>query len=455
MSLSSLFSVARSALLAHQRAMAVTAHNVANAQTPGYSRQRLHLVSLRTSASGRGSIGIGVGDAGILRTRDRFLDATYRRQSSLLGGSGTLRNMLSQVESSLMEPSDEGIAAALDGMFQSFGELATEPSSSLKRDLVRSSADKLARKLRQLDTQLGFVMQDTAVRLRAEVADVNALAEGIAALNREILAARGATGGSPDLEDQRDLLLDRLAAYGAVEVVPKDDGTVSVSFGDAVLVDGSANRRFAVQEAAGSGFRIAYDSGGEAIDPRSGSLKALADLASDTLPAYRNRLDLFTRTLVTELNAVHRTGHTASNKTNTDFFDPSGITAGTIRLAPDVAASGEAIAASSSPDLGNNDIALAIASLSDSAFESIGGTTLQSFYGNFAVSIGTDVAEAAQDETAFATLADQADASRMSVSGVSVDEEMVNLIGQQEAYAAAARIIQVADEMIQDLLRLI
>lgn len=455
MSLSSLFSIARSALLAHQRAMTVTAHNVANAQTPGYSRQRLSLVSLTSNAGGRGTSGLGVGDTGVLRTRDRFLDAAYRRQMGLLGGSGTLRGMLSQIEASLMEPSDDGIAAALDGMFQSFGDLATDPSSSLKRDLVRAAADKLTQKLRQLDAQIGYVMQDTTARLRAEVAEVNSLAEQIAALNREILASQNSGGASPDLEDQRDLLLDQLAGYGTVEVVPKNDGTVAVSFGDAVLVDGSSNRKLAVTEIADGGVRIAYASGGGAIDPRSGSLKALAELATQTLPAYKGQLDRFASTLVAEVNAIHRTGHTPGNKTNTDFFDPEGLTAGTIRLAPDVAASGEAIAASSSPDLGNNDVALAIAALANQGLEALQGMTLRAYFSNYAVSVGTDVADATQDETAFAILADQADAARMSVSGVSVDEEMVNLIGQQEAYAAAARIIQVADEMIQDLLRLI
>src|SRR5438093_10658044 len=129
MSLLSFLSIARSAMMAQQRAMDVTAHNVANAQTPGYSRQRLNLRPADPLLTANGMIGRGVTDGGIVRIRDGFLDTAWRHQSGLLGGATTLLSYLSQVESAMNEPSDTGLTATLDQMFQAFGDLANDPSN--------------------------------------------------------------------------------------------------------------------------------------------------------------------------------------------------------------------------------------------------------------------------------------------------------------------------------------
>jgi flagellar hook-associated protein 1 len=451
MSLSSLFNTARSALQTYQRGMSITAQNVANAQTPGYSRRRLSVTSAQIGGMG---IGSGVSAAGIVRIRDTFLDAAYRRDNGMLGGSQTLANLLGHIEAVLQEPSDNGISGALNGMFSSFGQLATEPNSSSNREIVRAAANRFVQQIHQLDEELTQSMQNATVQLVDGVNSVNDLSDRIAMLNRAIMTAGAASQDITGLEDQRDLLLDQLSGYASVTVTHNEDGGISVRAGDTTVVEGSTARHLAVVTDASGGSSIANASGGAAVDLQAGSLKSLSELTTKVLPEYRSKLDSFVQAVVNEVNAIHRTGYTLNKRTNIDFFDSAGVTARTIALAPDILSSGEAIAAGGAEGTGDNAVALQLAALAHEGIDSLNGKTLRGFYDEFAVEIGAGVSEAAINVEVHEAMVDHADNARMSVSGVSVDEEMVTLIAQQEAYGAAARILRVADEMMQYLLQM-
>jgi flagellar hook-associated protein 1 FlgK len=195
-------------------------------------------------------------------------------------------------------------------------------------------------------------------------------------------------------------------------------------------------------------------SDGSAFTADSGSLGALTTLINQTLPDLRAQLDEFTASFVREVNLIHREGTTQSGRTGVDFFDPNGSTAGTIALSADVVGSIGEIAAGSSADPGDNTIALRIADLAYQRLDSLGGVTLRDRYLSFAASVASSTRSAIDDATVQESLAVQADIARQAVSGVSVDEEMVNLVSQQEAYSAAARLIQVSMEMMDAILRI-
>ncbi len=454
MSLASLLSIARSALLTQQRAMSVTAHNVANAQTAGYSRQRLELTAADPLRTTLGTLGRGVTEASIQRIRDSFFDARFRTESGLLADSGAMRDYLGQVETVMNEPSDSGVSAALDGLFGAFADLAANPSSSTSRTLLQQAGRRFASQLRQLDTALHEVGDTALAKLRSEVDTVNQLAAQIGELNAEILMAGGPSGNAPDLQDQRDVLVDQLSGLVGVRVVQRADGTLAVTAGDTLLVDGAGSQPLVVQALPGGGFAVAAASGGR-VNPQSGSLNALVDLLDDKLPQVEGQLDALAQALVTSVNAIHRRGYTLAGATGTDFFDPAGVTAGTIALAPAVEASGDAIAAGATNAPGDAAIALELSQLVSSPLAALGGKSLRDYYVDLAGTVGTDVANATQDADVHQSMVDQADTMRSSVSGVSVDEEMVALISQQQAYSAAARIVNVADQMLQDILDMI
>ena len=182
------------------------------------------------------------------------------------------------------------------------------------------------------------------------------------------------------------------------------------------------------------------------MDAKSGSLRALCELTTTTLPGIQQQLDSLAQALVTTVNGIHRTGYTLTGATGTDFFDPAGVTAQSIALAPAVAASGDAIAAAGTAAPGDSDIAQQLAGLSTTGIAALGGKSFRDFYVDLAGSVGADVSGASQNTDAYQAMVDQADTMRASVSGVSVDEEMVALISQQQAYSAAARIVKVADD---------
>jgi flagellar hook-associated protein 1 FlgK len=454
MSLASLLSIARSAMFTQQRAMSVTAHNVANAQTPGYSRQRLDLSAASPELTPIGPLGRGVTEVGVQRVRNTFFDSRYRSESGLFGNSATMGDFMGQVEAAVNEPSATGLAASLDGLFGSFANLANNPASSTSRSLVQQAGRRFVQQLKQLDATVHQVGDGALAQMREQVGQVNDLARRIGELNQQVLATGGANGTSPDIQDQRDVLVDQLSSLMGVRVLDRNDGTIGVAAGDTMLVDGGSAQTLAVQALAGGGFGLSI-AGGGAVDPKSGSLRALGELTTTTLPGIQRQLDMLAQTLVTTVNAIHRSGFTLSGATNTDFFDPAGVTAQSIALAPAVIASGDAIAAAGIAAPGDGTIAQQLAALATTGVAALGGKSFRDFYIDLSGEIGSGVRSATQDADAHQTMVEQADTLRASVSGVSVDEEMVALITQQQAYTAAARIVNVANDMMQSVLEMI
>jgi flagellar hook-associated protein 1 FlgK len=453
MSLSSILSIARSALLTHQKAQDVTGHNIANAYTEGYTRQRLRIQAALPLATPWGTVGRGVTDLGVERLRDRYLDATYRYEAGNLGRSDTLRMLLARIESVFGEPSENGLGAALDAFFNAFSELASDPSSSAARTLVQSTARSLVRQFNSYASGIAQARSDAIVQLRSAAEEVTSLASQIAQLNAQILASGGIANSAPDLADQRDRWIDRLAQLATVRVIENDNGTVSVIAGDTLLVEAGNARGVAVQ-ASGSGFQLVTD-GNVAFAPGGGELAGLLEFIDVRAPDIASRLDTLAGAIVTAVNGIHRTGVTPGGNTNTDFFDPSGTSALTIALAAPIAGSPLAIAAGTTIAPGDNSVALALAQLRGSNLPALGGATPGEYYTDLAAYIGSAVRDADGEAAVARSLVTAADMQRQAVSGVSLDEELTALMVHQQAYAAAARIVSVANEMMDDLLNMI
>src|SRR5690606_26109543 len=291
--------------------------------------------------------------------------------------------------------------------------------------------------------------------LAGAVARLNELARQVAALNRDILAAEagGATAG--DLRDARARALDAMAELAAIRVVEQPQGTVMVIVDNAALVDGSTTRALEVR-VAGAGVALGV-AGDTTIVPRPGGrIGALAGVITTDIPDQLATLDALAAALVEEVNALHRAGTNPAGATGVDFFDPGGLTAASIRLSAAVDADPDQIAAGSADAGGNyqpgaNDIALQIAALRDAPAAAL-GESVGAFYNRLVSDLGARVASAAAATDAGDTLVAAAKARREGVRGVSLDEEMVMLMRHQAAYAAAARMVTVADEMIEALL---
>ena len=481
--MSSLFGIARTALSAHQIALQTISQNIANAETPGYSRQETVLAANTAVRMHYGNVGTGVNVETIVRKRDILLDEGFRTSNGSLGNAELRRDGLAALEGIFGEPTDEGMSNALDQFWNSWSDLATSPNSGAARSVVQQRGAQLANLFGSYDTALTTQRNSTIDRLSNTVTQINQLAGQVAELNTRIITAESGSGSANDLRDQRDLLLDQLSGLGGTRVFPQSNGSVSVVMGNSTLVDGPTARPIKLElvipdpmpatPPSDIPVRIRLGNSPDALFPLGGELQALVGMVNDEIPALRGRLDAMASAVVTAVNTAHTSGYTFDGTTIPgaaagNFFDPGTIgdpvRAGTIRVHADILADARKIAASddAAAPTGNG-TARALAALRTTAdtvsYTSPGGVTEGgSFLGFFRTTVtrlGVATRGAEDDSSVYASLTEQNELRRQSVSGVSTDEELVNMLKVQQSYTAATKLIKTADEMLQSLLSLI
>lgn len=417
---------ALSGLVADQQAIDITGQNIANANTEGYSREvavlqtnePMRIAAMSPTNGEGGQLGTGVSVATYTRIRNTYLDAQYRTQNTSLGAATTQAEELKQAQSAFDEPSSAGLASQLSAFWSAWGELADSPSSEAAKVSVVSTGQQLAQTLAQVDSQLQTIQEQAAQQYTAITGpsgEVQTDANEIAQLNQQIKLSLQAKQQPNELEDRRDLLLDKLSTLASINVTQEADGTDTVSFGGSgePLVEGSeVHWPQALTPAAG------------------GKLGELLELASPegALARYQGELNAVAKTLAETVNA-----HTA-----TPFF--SGETAATLA----VAVKPSEVQAAEPGNPGGNEVALAIAGLRGGAAEQR--------YAALIAQVGSDVQSAESDEVNTQAVVSAINDQRQSVSGVSLDEEMTNLLTFQRGYESSARALTTMDEMLDTLI---
>jgi flagellar hook-associated protein 1 FlgK len=426
-------------LLAQQGALDVTSHNIANANTAGYSRQQAVFgasdpmqVTDGARLSTLASLGTGVDIQSFTRIRDQFLDLQYRAQNMVLGQQSTASDAMSQVETSLQEPGSDGLSAQLAKFWSNWSDLAANPTSSGARQALYEQANTVVETLHSLDSELTSASSQASAEytsLTQSGGEIDQDAAQIASLNTAIKTAASAGDHPNDLMDKRDQLLDKLSGLGQVSVTDLGNGSIQVAFGDAanpLVDDGTVN------------WPQTLNNAGPPPTSAGGKLGALNDLfkTGGTIDSLRTDLNNVAKTLATQVNAIHNTG----GATGIDFFTlgASGTEAASIGL--NVTAN--TIVASSAT--GTGDIAAQISSLRGSATDSA--------YSAYVTRIGSMAQDGQRKEATAQALVNSVDASRQSTSGVSMDEEMTNMVKFQRAYQASARAMSTMDEMLDTLI---
>lgn len=480
---SGLFSIARSALLTHQTALQTISQNVANAETPGYSRQEAVLSANTPVRFPFGSVGTGVSVATIARKRDVLLDVSFRSANTLSGDASMRRDLLSQLESVFGEPSEAGMANALDQFWNAWSDLSANPGSLSARAVVQQRGRQLGQLFNEYDTQLTTIRGSTLERLDNTVDRINALASQVAELNVRIVGAESSGNPANDLRDMRDLKLDELSKVAGTRVLPQTNGSVSVLIGNSTLVEGDTATPLSVQMEAPNPLpttpltdvpvRIRLGSSVDRLAPLGGELSAMVDVLNKEIPGARGRLDAMAAQVVDEVNTIHRSGFTFSGNTIPgtaagNFFDPgtvaAPVTAASMKLLTAIANDPARIAASGSASgPTDNSVAQRISTLRSlegtvSWTGPDGATETGSFLGFFrglVTRLGIQTSSATDNADVAAGLLTQADLRRQSVSGVNTDEELVNMLRVQQSYQAATKMIKTAEEMLDTLISLI
>lgn len=547
--------VARRGIMTQQAALYTTGHNISNANTPGFSRQRVNFEQTeayppvsRDRPQIPGQMGTGVKAGDIQRIRDSFVDTQYRGENSKLGYWESKSAMLSQMEDIMNEPSDTGLAKSMDEFWNSLQDLSTQPQNNGARRVVRQRGIALANTFNYLNNSLKAVQKDYRNELGITESRVNSLLRQINQVNKQIGSIEPNGYLPNDLYDKRDSLVDELSSYVNIKVEVKSSGGLSsvkaeglyniylaTPQGD-ILKDSNGKEIKlidAVDDSTGTpqfnntayGIHIKYenrskddspvqsitflqlneqkagfvvkDAGGnpKTIEENSadadnetaslkyklnnfsklnthGKLKGFIEgygyMEGSTTKGLFNEmladLDTMAFTFATEFNNVHKAGWSLneisknSNDDDFDFFDLGGITDATgaaskIKVAQAIINSVDNIAAAEEASVGNGSNALKLANVKDTMLtygnsETNAATFFQSMIG----SLGDQASEANRMTGIATTLQSSVDQRRMSITNVSLDEEMTNMIKFQHAYNASAKIITTLDEMLDKII---
>lgn len=476
MSINSILSSARLALNAQTIAMETASHNIANASVAGYSRQRVDMQANIPMYTPSGTVGTGVIIANIQRVRDSMLDTNYRSQAAQSGGYATQRDLLTRIGGVFGEPSDTGLSSTLDQFYSAWSDLANSPNSSAAKSVVQERGGQLASMLNRFSGDLAGISSDATSQVANQVNLLNRYASQVADLNKTIVAAESSGQSANDARDMRDRALDEMSKIAPMRALEAPSGAVGVYLGGMSIVDGVSTRPLAL-DATGGSLALKIAGASTTISSPGGSLGAALGVINSDIPNAKAELDHLAASLVAKINAVHQSGWSQagdalgiSNWDSTapptgskvNFFDPAKTTAASISLSIQVASNASYVAAGNVQNgTGNNAVANALTSLrSDTSTILKPGsasitTSFGEYYRDLVTRVGVSTSNADSAATVYETLAQQADSQRESVSGVSTDDELIDLTKRQQAYSAAARVITAASDMSQTLLDMI
>ena len=556
-------SIGSKALLVQQKGIYVTGNNIANINTPGYTRQRLNMSNDFPVDSSIGPVGTGVRAVDVERIYQRFLGVQINNETQSLGKWEANKDMLERVEMILDESNGYGLSQVMSEFFNAWQDLTNNPSGAVERSVLVAKSETLAATFSKNYQDLQTVQQDIDTMISGAVEDINLLSEKIVSLNQKIIQVESGGDAANDYRDQRDVLLNELSELIDIDSFENANGGVTVSVGSGQpLVEGTNVYRLSTQvNAFGNQNLVWMDAANNTVDITGaisgGKIKGWLNARDLDIRNYLNRLDTLAQRLMEEVNTLHASGYGLDGSTGNDFFTGaatasgvldsaltitgeeggagninitlvSGGTAGsetlttdpvtgdiriaiedgvstqaqiaaalqahsaiasavaaspatvwnlgsgtnTVRLAggssaanmqvnPAIVLDDQLIAAAESFNTipgdkpGDNGNAISIANLKTALTLKGNTATFGAYYESFIGDVGNAVQQADSYYSHQDLMVSQLENYRESVSGVSIDEEMVNLVKFQNAYQAAAKLITTADEMMQTVLNMI
>jgi flagellar hook-associated protein 1 FlgK len=464
-------SVGLSSLYAQRRGLELTGHNIANASTEGYSRQRLRLEAdggpvIPAIHSRWNGAGNGVTTADVQRLRDVFLEARSVQERGTDAGLRGNQVLLSRVEAILSEPGDSGIQSQLADFWSGWDDVANQPDSLAARSQLLERAQTLTSGINGASERLEKQWSASREQLAATVQDINATAASVADYNKAIMSATKAGLSPNDLADQRDLMVQRLGELAGVTLRPGEAGSVNVYLGGTALVRGESAERLTSTGPAAMPqpvidpptatprplVGLAWERDGYPVT-LGGSAGDLAKGMNDVLPRYRDQLSTLSGTLLTQVNGVHTQGFDQNGDPGAAFFTASAD--GRLALAftdPAKVAASDSGAAYTDPDTGvvtgnrSGGNAARLAELSGAS----GGP--EELYRQIVVGLGVEAQTANRRVDIQSNILSQIDGAREAEAGVNLDEEMTSMLAYQRAYEGAARFVSAVDQMLDTLI---
>ena len=492
--------IGRLGLFAQQTALNTTGHNIANANTEGYTRQRVNMEATKAfpypstvNDRSAGQVGTGVLVSSIERLRESFLDLQFRGENKNVGEYGARVDTLEKIEVILNEPTDSGLQKTMDEFWNAWQKVSANPGDTAAREVVRENATTMTESFAFIHREMVQQQNNVNEDIKTKAIELQGYLDTIAQLNAKIndVVPHGYTPN--DLYDQRDLILDKISNFMNIEVQPvaiegKDTGMVNVFLkdnsgartvlvsekfaskisaqaGDAKLLDGQTDKlELLISEAGlrdGSTEPAAPEgTAGESVNVTGGgALKGLLESRDTIIPDYLKRIGNLAAELAKQVNEIHEKGRDLDGGSGTPFFvSKSGgdlTNPGDIIVNPLIMASVNKIAVGAAGGgTGDNKTALAIYALKEKNDLNFGGekASFDSYTRSIIAKLGSETREAQRMKTNVESLTSEVENRRQSMSGVSLDEEMSNMIKFQHAYSACARTITAMDEMLDKII---
>lgn len=461
MGLSTAMNIGGNGLSVYRVATEVTSENIANVNTPGYSRQRVLLETLPPTTANGFSMGAGVHIASVERYYDALLQQQLVNAQTTQGYDTTKSNVLQQIEPTFNEVANDGLGAAISNYFGAWHDLTLNPAGTAERQAVLGRAQILADNFHSVSKALNdtrSIQNDTLVPLTSSI---NATLNNIAQLNGQIRVTEQVGGNANETRDQRDQLLRNLSGQIGITYKENSDGTTDIKYADggAPLVTGSTAGTFSLTTNAVTGL---YDvnlapPGGVAalVLPASGQMGATMALRDTIIPGYLNQVNALATTIATQVNTQHKLGFDLTGAAGIAFFDPAATNAATFGINPALTSTNQIAASGATLLIGDNSNALKLAQLQNQKLMTGNTATFNSYYDTLVSQVGLDVRSSKNTEAQDIAFTKQLTTLRDSNSGVSLDEELTNLVKYQRSYQASAKLITTATEMMDTVIGLI
>ncbi|HYE83946.1 MAG TPA: flagellar hook-associated protein FlgK [Clostridia bacterium] len=490
----SCYQIAKSGVYTSQRALEVIGHNLSNADTVGYVRQQMLQADNRPQIYSGKQIGTGTSVSEIRQVRSAFLDNAYRKENSLKGYWNARQSTIEDVESILDSLSENnGLGAAIDDFFQGWEELAKDPEDRTSREAVVEYGNYFAEIVNEIAEQLDQLQSNLDEQINSLVSEINSIADQVAELNQIILVNENNGQNANDYRDQRNLLLDTLSGYMGIEVTEAENGMINVYAGGRSIVRGnnSCHMDCSYNTSNGSFATVVWENSGEEVRLKDGKLfgfieargdvyggegsvdngspieSAVVDDDSDSytfssesmnfISELRTGLNMLVSLMTRKINSIHGQGKGLDGSNGLSFFaridENLPFEAGNIKVNPELSDPNK-IAASRTGSAGDADIANEIVDFRNIDYfknDSL-KMNINDFYNLLVDWVGTAGQEAASFFDNQSTLVLLADNNRQSVSAVSMDEELANMIKYQHSYNASARVMTTIDSMMENII---
>ncbi len=427
---------ARTGMSVSQASIQTTSHNINNINTPGYTRQRVEQSAKSAysypgynSSMGAGQLGTGVEATDVIRIRNTFYDFQYRSESHNYGKTSIKYQHYTNMEKIFNEPSDTSISASISNFFSSWQELSKNPKDLGAKDIVIQNSKYLASNISNIKEKLEKLSDQANKKLDDDVAEINDMLKRLKELDKQIKIVEGSGKTPNDLMDERDKIIDDLS--------------YKVDINNPEVQEALKTGELKIDRVATGGLALT-DANGKKINSPSGEVQGSMDMISK-IGEYTTKITELAQGIAKGVNNILN-GRNIDDNTNTqtdkDLFkiNPNAN--------PIIEVNDKIVTNPKAWDI-TTEVASKLYKLKDEKF-TIGGeeTTIDKFYNGIIQKLGNETQEVIRNEKNQSKVLKEIDNLRLNVSGVSIDEEMVNLIQFQHSYNASAKVISTLDSLL-------